>query len=169
MGAARVEAAGSRWAQRGHRQFCPSLRQALQMVYHFEKIQKIRVRVFDADEHSQHDFAGETVNLTLADVMAGRNSQKTVNLSGSTKNGRATGTCTLRGEEMKNQTGTVRMQCRGVKLANKDGLFGKSDPFIRISRVPLGSRTQAAHLHANQSKNLPIFKTEVIMNDLNPT
>ena len=139
------------------------------MVYHFEQIQKLRVRVFDADEHSAHDFAGETTGLTLADVMSGRGTQKTVRLGGATKKGHATGTCTVRGEEMKRQSGTVKMRCRGIKLANKDGMFGTSDPFVRISRVPMGARTQAAHLHQNQAKNLPVFKTEVVMNDLNPT
>ena len=31
-------------------------------------------------------------------------------------------------------TGTLRFKCKGVKLTNVEGFFGKSDPFFEISR-----------------------------------
>jgi hypothetical protein len=166
---------GGRWLEVGRSEIVtnslsPVFVKRFKMVYRFEQVQKLRVRVFDADERSADDFAGETAALVLADVMTGQHAQKTVPLVGQTPAGPATGTCTVRGEEMKRQSGTVTLRCRGVKLANMDGLFGKSDPFVRISRVPAGeTRRQATHLHQQRFKNLPVYKTEVVRNNLNPT
>lgn len=146
----------------------PAWVKRFKIQYHFEEIQKLRARVFDADEHAQHDFAGETKDFVLADLMTSRKQQITLNLTGQTKRGPATGMCMLRAEEMRNQSGVVKMRCRGIKLANKDGLFGKSDPFIRVSRIPTSAQSlQSHHLHG-RNDNLPIFKTEVVMNNLNP-
>ena len=48
----------------------------------------------------------------------------------------------------------VRMQ--GVALANKDGMFGKSDPYLKFLAVP------------RAGKPVEVWKTEVINDDLNP-
>lgn len=55
--------------------------------------------------------------------------------------------------------GTLTAQFRGIKLKNVDGLFSKSDPFFVISS------------HANDPAGRtwqPVYRSEVIMNDLNP-
>lgn len=41
----------------------------------------------------------------------------------------------IRGEEVAFCADVCNLTIRGVKLANKDGLFGKSDPFFIISRL----------------------------------
>jgi len=45
-----------------------------------------------------------------------------------------------------------KLHCNGVKLSNKDGFFGKSDPFVVI----------------RNSKGIPVGFSEVIDNNLNP-
>ncbi|CAM9570656.1 unnamed protein product, partial [Phaeothamnion confervicola] len=45
---------------------------------------------------------------------------------------------------------------RGTRLANKDGLFGKSDPFFVISRLTESNEWQQVH------------KSEVVMDNLSP-
>ena len=111
-------------------------------TYRFEENQRIRCRVFDADDDSantntldlsRQDKAGDTPTIYLADVVNGINQSKTVNLEGTTKHGRATGTCTIRCEEMANQNGVVTLRFRAQGLTNLDGAFGKSDPFLRMS------------------------------------
>jgi Ca2+-dependent lipid-binding protein len=44
------------------------------------------------------------------------------------------------------------LHCSGIKLAKKDGLFGKSDPFVVLKR---------------QDKTAFAF-SEIVMNNLNP-
>ena len=81
---------------------------------------------------------------------------KQVRLQGRTKHGNATGTCMIRCEEMANQNGVVTLRFRAKGLSNLDGMFGKSDPFLRMSRTrEIGAP-------------LPMFRSEVIMNNLNP-
>jgi hypothetical protein len=105
--------------------------------------------------------------MYLADIINSSRpskSTKVVNLKGQTKKGPARGTCTIRVEEMKNQNGYLTMNVRASKLSNKDGLFGKSDPFLRISRVAAGTTNG----RGPASNILPVFKSETIMNNLNP-
>ena len=134
-------------------------------TYRFEENQRIRCRVFDADDDSadtktltlsRQDAAGHTPQVYLADIVNGINQTKTVRLEGTTKHGRATGTCTFRCEEMANQNGIVTLRFRAQGLTNLDGTFGKSDPFLRMSRT---TETGAP---------LPMFRSEVVMNNLNP-
>lgn len=48
------------------------------------------------------------------------------------------------------------MQWSGSKLKNVDGLFGKSDPLLRFSRIE------------QDNQLVKVFESEVIMNNLNP-
>jgi len=144
------------------------------MQYRFEETQKLRVKIYDADDGhvapskmdlNRQDFCGETPVMYLADIINSSKpsrATKVSKLSGQTKKGPARGTCTVRVEEMKNQNGYVTMKIRAEKLSNKDGLFGLSDPFLRLSRVVESRR------RGQQSTNLPVFKTETVMNNLNP-
>jgi hypothetical protein len=157
------------------------------MQYRFEESQKIRVRIYDADDGkvppsklilAKQDFNGQTPTTYLADVLNSSRpakGTKVFQLEGDTKKGPATGTCTIKIEEMKNQNGYVTLKIRGKKLTNKDGFMGKSDPFLRLSRVvqqtgrnrPRGAGNATKHGGASVEK-MPVFKTEVIMNNLNP-
>jgi hypothetical protein len=137
-------------------------------TYKFEESQKIRVKIYDADNDAadtsklnlaQQDFAGETGTIYLGDIVSAANHPaggKQVRLQGRTKHGNATGTCMIRCEEMANQNGVVTLRFRAKGLSNLDGMFGKSDPFLRMSRTrEIGTP-------------LPMFRSEVIMNNLNP-
>lgn len=42
---------------------------------------------------------------------------------------------TVRAEEVSSVADTVRLTIRGMKLPNKDSLFGKSDPYFTIARL----------------------------------
>ena len=138
----------------------------IKCVYHFEESQKIKVKIYDCDlekkntkssdinlnKNSHVDVLGESSTIELAQIINGYPiaGQWTGNLTG----GR--GSLTIKSEEMADQNQVITMQWRGVKLANKDGVFGKSDPFLKLARCQeLGNP-------------LPCYKTEVIMNDLNP-
>jgi Ca2+-dependent lipid-binding protein len=138
-------------------------------TYKFEESQKIRVKIYDADNDAaktsqlnlaQQDFAGETPVVYMGDIVSAANHPaggKEVALQGRTKRGNATGTCMIRCEEMANQNGVVTLIMKAKGLTNLDGMFGKSDPFLRMSR----SREIGAPL--------PMFRSEVVMNNLNPT
>jgi hypothetical protein len=143
----------------------PAFVKRFRYTYKFEENQRIRCRVFDADDDSadtktlvlaRQDAAGQTPPMYLADVVNGVNQTKTVGLEGTTKRGRATGTCTLRCEEMANQNGVVTLRFCAKGLTNLDGRFGASDPFLRMSRT---TETGAP---------LPMFRSEVVMNNLSP-
>ena len=60
-------------------------------------------------------------------------------------------------EEARSVKGTVMLTLRGVKLANKDGFFGKSDPFFVLSKA------------REDGTFAPCVKSEVVKNNLNPT
>ena len=156
------------------------------MQYHFEETQKIRVRIFDADDGAvppnkldlaRQDFIGETPTAYLADVINSSRparSSKTFQLEGNTKKGKARGECIIKVEEMKNQNGYVTLRVRGKGLTNKDGMFGKSDPFLRLSRVAKANnnntqnRNRVTRHGGVETQKMPVFKTEVVMNNLNP-
>ena len=53
---------------------------------------------------------------------------------------------------MNGPTEFFTLHCNGIKLAKKDGLFGKSDPFVVIKR----------------QDNVPFAYSEVVDNNLNP-
>ena len=45
------------------------------------------------------------------------------------------GVIVIRGEEMATSADRIRLTMRGIDLRNKDGWFGKSDPYFTISRL----------------------------------
>ena len=138
-------------------------------TYHFEETQKLRVKLYDADNDAsdtnklnlaKQDFAGESPTIYLGDIVSAAQHPaggKEVRLQGRTKHGQATGTVMVRCEEMANQNGVVTLIFKAKGLSNLDGMFGKSDPFLRMSRT------------RESGSPLPMFRSEVIMNNLNPT
>ena len=146
----------------------PEFVTAFKYTYKFEESQKIRVKLYDADNDaadtnnldlSKQDYAGETAVMYLGDIVSAANHPaggKSVRLQGRTKHGQATGTCMVRCEEMANQNGVVTLMFCAKGLSNLDGMFGKSDPFLRMSRT------------REIGKPLPMFRSEVVMNNLSP-
>ena len=107
----------------------------LAIDYRFEEVQEIVIKLYDQDDKksptdfASHDFIGE-VTFTLADLMCSRDHR----FSGQIKGGHNMGTVHVRGEAIHNTRDIFVVNFVGAKLAAKNGFFGKSDPFLIISR-----------------------------------
>ncbi|XP_010921847.1 protein BONZAI 3 isoform X1 [Elaeis guineensis] len=134
--------------------------------YHFEMVQPLVFRVYDIDTKyhntsvkmlklNEQDYLGEA-SCALSEIVTKhersltlklkyRNSPPAVHL----------GTITVHAEETVASRTAVEMIVRCCHLENKD-VFSKSDPFIRISRV------------VESGISIPVCKTEVVNNNLNP-
>ncbi|XP_006655255.1 protein BONZAI 3 [Oryza brachyantha] len=132
--------------------------------YQFEIVQPLVFRIYDIDTRyhntpvktlnlAQQDFLGETC-CNLSEIVTKFSHSLTLNLRSS--HGHALqGTLTVHAEESSSSRMAVDMTLHCLNLENKD-LFSKSDPFLRISRV------------VETSGPIPICKTEVINDNLNP-
>ncbi|KAL5712841.1 Protein BONZAI 3 [Ranunculus cassubicifolius] len=136
--------------------------------YQFEIVQPLVFRVFDVDTKyhnlpakalklNEQDYLGEA-SCVLSEIVTKPNKSLTLKLqrkSGQTGTKRL-GTITIHAEETIASKQAVEIKFRATKLENKD-LFSKSDPFLRISRI------------VESGNPIPICKTEVVNNNLNPT
>ena len=126
------------------------------VTYNFERRQQVKFQVFDQDSESKsledHDFLGEVIT-TLGSVVSGNPFASVLKNTDSTGN---LGKIFILAEELTTSKEEVTFAFRAEKLDKKD-FFGKSDPFIIISK---GS---------SSGQYAPVHKTEVIMNNLNPT
>jgi hypothetical protein len=144
----------------------------LTIEYRFEEIQPLRFVVYDVDSNykektsdkfrlEKQDFLGE-VKTTLAEILASPPHVLTRPLQAGligTDLVRPTGTLTIRAEEVGNEFGRpeeVELALRGTHLENME-TFSKSDPFLRISKL------------AADGAWTPVYQTEEIPNNLNPT
>ena len=120
-------------------------------------MQEVTVKVFDRDgnhpltEVRHHQLCGE-VSFTLSSLMCSAGQQLTVDLHG----GRSKGSVRVQAEAVTNTRDVFIGQFSGLKLENKDGFFGKSDPFLRIHI-----------LYENGSFGLA-YQSPTIANNLNP-
>ncbi|XP_022743809.1 uncharacterized protein LOC111294662 [Durio zibethinus] len=145
----------------------PAWIKKINVAYQFEIVQNLVFHVYDVDTKfhnipvkvlklNEQDFLGETT-CVLSEIVTKRNRSLTLNLH--SKNGpggfKNFGTVTVHAEETFSSKIAVEMKLRCSQLDNKD-MFSKSDPFLRISRL-----TENGH-------SVPICKTEVIDNNLNP-
>nr|KJB80803.1 hypothetical protein B456_013G115900 [Gossypium raimondii] len=136
-------------------------------AYQFEIVQNLVFHVYDVDTKyhnipvkalnlNEQDFLGETT-CVLSEIVTKSNRTLTLNLRG--KNGpggsRNFGALTVHAEETFLSRMTVEMKLCCSRLDNVD-MFSKSDPFLRISR------------QTEDGNHVPICKTEVINNNLNP-
>uniref|UniRef100_A0ACD5U3B9 Uncharacterized protein n=1 Tax=Avena sativa TaxID=4498 RepID=A0ACD5U3B9_AVESA len=132
--------------------------------YQFEMVQPLVFKIYDIDTKyhntpvkmlnlAQQDFLGEA-SCNLSEIVTKFNHSLTLNLrSGSIH--ALLSTVTVHAEETSSSRMAVEMAFHCVNLDNKD-TFSLSDPFLRVSRL---SESAAA---------IPICKTEVVMNNLNP-
>ena len=99
------------------------------------------------------DPLGEATT-TVAALVAARGNTLTLPLTGTgAKKG---STLTVTSEEMALCKGQAVLALKGVKLANRDGWFGKSDPFWRLSKMTeTGAFVQVA-------------RSQVVMNNRTP-
>lgn len=127
--------------------------------YLFETVQELVVKVYHfnpshgtVEQEGRHDFIGET-HFEVGRLMRSNCQCLNLQLSGAQARGSAV---TVRAES---QTGTRDLFCvtfSGTKLANKDGFFGTSDPFLVVSRM---NEDGAANV---------VWKSTKIDNSLNP-
>ncbi|GLT36680.1 hypothetical protein SLA2020_110430 [Shorea laevis] len=145
----------------------PAWIEKISIAYHFEMVQPLVFHVYDVDTKyhnipvkmlklKDQDFLGEA-SCFLSEIVTKQNRTLTLNLHN--KNGRGVsrnlGTLTVHAEETIASRTAVEMIVRCCNLENKD-LFSKSDPFLRISRI------------VETGSSIPICKTEVVNNNLNP-
>lgn len=104
------------------------------MDYLFEEVQQFYCMIMDKDDGPQevldrHQRCGET-SFRLSELMCSRGQSITHRLQGGT--GR--GSLTMKAENVSNSRDVFECTFAASKLANKDGFFGKSDPFVIIER-----------------------------------
>ncbi|XP_042453755.1 protein BONZAI 3-like [Zingiber officinale] len=134
--------------------------------YQFEIVQHLVIRVYDVDTKyfnipvktinlNEQDYLGEA-SFAMSELVTKPNRSLTLNLQ--QKNGHPnahSGTITIHAEEPIASRTAFEITFRCSKLENKD-VFSKSDPFLIISKF------------VESGISIPIWKSEVINNDLNP-
>jgi hypothetical protein len=139
----------------------PDFHTSFKVDYVFEKSNTIlMIKVYDEDKKgskdlNDHELVG-TSYLTIGQLMGAPSNvcTRALRKAGTSDD---LGCVTLRAEEVCECLDTVTLQFGGLKLANKDGFFGKSDPFLQIKRCNEDGSYTLVH------------KTEVVMDNLSPT
>lgn len=133
----------------------PDFTKKIVMMYRFEEQQKLKFGVYDVDSSStdlnKHDFIG-WVEITLGNLVSQHVIQKKIEYHNPTLN---RGTLIVSAEELSSNKEEVEFQLIAHNLDKKD-FFGKSDPFVIISKSTESGGYVAVH------------KTEVIKTTLNP-
>ncbi|CAL5380948.1 unnamed protein product [Camellia sinensis] len=162
----------------------PAWIEKINVAYQFEIVQQLVFHVYDVDTryHNLHvkrwekiaddevsyfgilqtlklkdqEFLGEA-SCAISEIVTKQSRSLTLNLHN--KNGQRglknLGTLTVHAEETVASRNAVEITFRCSHLDNKD-LFSKSDPFLRISRI------------VESGGSVPICKTDVVNNNLNP-
>ncbi|CAL5361747.1 unnamed protein product [Camellia sinensis] len=141
------------------------------VTYHFEVVQTLVFRVYDVDTQfhnldvkmlklDEQQFLGEAT-CTLSQIVTKSNGSLTLDLvrkdeSLGSKHPRNFGALLIHAEESVSSKTTTELILRCSDLESRD-LFSKSDPFLVISKI------------VESGIPIPICKTEVLKNDLNPT
>ncbi|KAM7471579.1 hypothetical protein LguiA_009762 [Lonicera macranthoides] len=141
------------------------------IAYHFEEVQTLVFRVYDVDTQfhglevkmlklDEQQFLGEAT-CTLSEIVTKSNRSLTLDLLRREDSTRSTrpknyGQLTVRAEESVSSKTTTELILRCLDLESKD-LFSKSDPFLLISKT------------VDSGIPIPVYKTEVLKNDLSPT
>jgi hypothetical protein len=102
---------------------------------------------------SQQDFLGEAC-CNLSEIVTKFNHSLTLKLRSDCGHG-LHGTLTVHAEESDSSRMAIEMTLHCLNLENKD-VFSKSDPFLRISKL------------VETAGPIPICKTEVVTDNLNP-
>ncbi|KAM4111298.1 hypothetical protein ACJW30_05G056900 [Castanea mollissima] len=145
----------------------PAWIEKVTVAFQFEIVQPLVFHVYDVDSKyhnvpvkmlklNDQEFLGEAT-CVLSEIMTKQTRSLILNLNN--KNGhmslRNLGTLTIHAEETVSSRICVEMAVHCSHLYNKD-LFSKSDPFLRISRI------------VESGGSIPICKTEVVKDNLNP-
>ncbi|XP_065066720.1 copine-8-like isoform X1 [Rhopilema esculentum] len=135
----------------------PDFVKAFVIDYYFEEVQKLRFEVYDVDSESSnlksHDFIGHA-ECTLGSIFGESGGRLQTKLN-NPKHAKC-GFIIVSAEELRSCKDIVNLQFCGRKLDKKD-FFGKSDPFLTISRCNEDGSFSVVH------------RTNVIKSTLNPT
>ncbi|XP_062612152.1 copine-8-like [Saccostrea cucullata] len=136
-------------------QLNPNFAKKFTLTYLFEELQSIKFEIYDVDSASHnlknHDFIGR-MECSLGEIVGAPGGKLEKPLQGSR---RKNGTIIVRGEELSNCKEEITLHFRASHLDKKD-FFGKSDPYLQLSRVNEDGSYTVVH------------RTEVIMKTLNP-
>ncbi|KAL4361163.1 hypothetical protein GQ457_04G035910 [Hibiscus cannabinus] len=140
------------------------------VTYQFEIVQTLLFRVFDVDTQfhnvavkmlklEEQQYLGEA-SCALSEIVSKANRSLTLDLVQREESVPSTysqhrGKLTVHAEECFSSKTTTEMTLKCLNLESKD-LFSKSDPFLVISKV------------VESGISIPVCKTEVLKNDLNP-
>lgn len=131
------------------------------LSYYFEMQQQFKVEVYDEDmgnvsKLSEHDFIGGA-EFTLGQLLGAPGQSGTFLLTRG-KSSKHQGSLLVKAEQAQGSSEVVRMNFSASGLANMDGFFSKSDPFLVINRLREDGTTWTQ-----------VFRSETIDNNLNPT
>lgn len=144
--------------------------------YRFEEEQKLLIEVYDQDNKDlsnlkKQKFVGQ-YTFTLGNIMTQGGSLLEGRLSKGSSNGR--GKIWARGESVHDTRNLFVCKFEGDKLKNKGGFFGKSDPFIQVSRCnedgSWSSTWNCEHIKNTLSPKFTVTKIPIVSlcnNDLN--
>uniref|UniRef100_A0A7N1A979 C2 domain-containing protein n=1 Tax=Kalanchoe fedtschenkoi TaxID=63787 RepID=A0A7N1A979_KALFE len=145
----------------------PAWIQKININFQFEIAQPLVFQVYDVDTKyhnvpvksinlKDQDFLGEA-NCNLSEIVTKQSQSLTLNLYSDKGHGvKTAGSLTVHAEETASSRTVVELIFRCSNLENKD-FFSKSDPFLKISRI------------VEAGGCVPVCKTEVVTNNLNPT
>ncbi|XP_078340073.1 copine-8-like isoform X1 [Crassostrea virginica] len=137
-------------------QLNPNFATKFTVTYYFEELQSIKFEIYDVDSASRnlkdHDFIG-SLECSVGELVGAPGGKLEKPLRGPRK---SNGIILLRAEELNKCKEEVTLHFRASHLDKKD-FFGKSDPYLQISRVNEDGSYTVVH------------RTEVIMKTLNPT
>ncbi|CAB1354345.1 unnamed protein product [Coregonus sp. 'balchen'] len=134
----------------------PEFSKKLLVDYHFEKVQKLKLGVYDVDNKSVNlnddDFLGG-FECTLGQIVSSKKITRPLQLKKGKPAGK--GTITITAEEIKdNRAIVLEVEAKGL---DKKDLFGKSDPFLEFFKQGDDGKWQLVH------------RTEVVKNNLSPS
>lgn len=137
-------------------QLNPDFATKFTVTYYFEELQSIKFEIYDVDSASHnlknHDFIG-SLECSLGELVGAPGGKLEKPLRGPR---RSNGTILLRAEELNKCKEEITLHFRASHLDKKD-FFGKSDPYLQISRVNEDGCYTVVH------------RTEVVKKTLNPT
>ncbi|XP_015570574.2 protein BONZAI 3 isoform X2 [Ricinus communis] len=145
----------------------PSWIEKITIAYQFETLQLLVFHIYDVDTKyhnipvkslklKDQQFLGEA-SCFLSEIVTKLNQTVTLNLQNRSGHGVLTnlGTLNIYAEETVASRTAIELTFHCSNLDNKD-IFSQSDPFLRISRL------------VESGAYIPICKTEVVNNNLNP-
>lgn len=118
----------------------PEWTKAVTVDYFFEQVQEIYIHVYHCtgesflNEIERHEFIGE-VKFTLSSILRADSQKLELAIENHQRPGVYLGEVVIRAEAQSNTRDMLTVRFSGQKLVNKEGFFGRSDPFLEISRI----------------------------------